>query len=311
MNRIYKFYTIFLISFLFYQTSLCKLSLEGIYNNFFSKPVKQTFQKELELSKNGTLSIKNIYGNINIKTNWEKNSIMLQATKQISKKENPDDTIIKIDKQLAKNKIVIKTEYKNNKTKSPVNYELIVPNNIIANLETKNGNITIKHTEGSINAHTEKGVIKISETKGTIVANVVRGNIFIDQSDGNIEVSTKYGNIHIADATKNVSATTQSGHIKSACKHIPSVGSVELATGSGNISLALPSKTNAELKARTAKGVLLSEHFITLKPQTTTLDRYAWGRFKREVDGSLGSGESIIKLSSNSGNIKILKEATT
>jgi len=209
--------------------------------------------------------------------------------------------------------MLIKTVHKNNTSKNykySVDYELIIPSSLTVKLATKQGNIKIKRTKGSITAHTNKGEIKISENNGAITANSHNGNIIISQSNGDIQAIAKNGNITIDGSLKSVNAETEYGYIKSICKDIPSIGSINLSTKSGNISLALPKTTNADIKASTKKGRLTSEHLITVKPQTVTLDKKTWQRFKREVDGTLGSGEAIIKLSSNHGNIKILKSTT-
>ncbi|MFC1842357.1 DUF4097 domain-containing protein [Candidatus Dependentiae bacterium] len=318
MKKFFTFFTFTAILSIitFFTPIISKFSFESLYSKVFSKQVAHTVGKELALGKNKTLSIENIYGNINIKTEWKQNSIILQATKQVSKKENPNDTEINInqqDQQKNKNQISIKTVYKNEKTKSPVHYELIVPNNINIILKTTNGDIKVKHLKGNITAQTDKGEIKISQVTGNIAASVTNGNIKISQSTGNIHTKTQYGNITIQDSIQSICAETESGFIKSSCKKIPSTGSVHLATNTGNILLELPKsrdKINSDIKATTQRGKLTSEHFITLKPQTVTLDKHSWARFRREANGTIGSGDSTIKLCSNFGNIKILKANT-
>jgi len=307
MRKTHIFYTLFLTSTFFNNSTLSKISLESLYSKLFSKQKQEIIHKELTLEKKGTLSIDNIYGNIQIKTEWSLNSIILKACKRVSKKENTQDIEIDVENQLAANKIAIKTKYKNEKSTGIVDYELIVPNNITVNLNTKKGDIKIKRVQGKIKASSDKGDIKILDAKGSIRAHAQQGNIAISQSVGNIDAKTKYGNISILQSSKSLHATTHTGAIKVDCKKIPSIGSVYLTSNSGNISLSLPSKTNADIKAQTHRGLLTCEHFITLKPQSVLLNKKTWDRFKREVDGTIGTGESVIKISSNSGNIKILK----
>jgi len=307
MNSYHKFRSFIILCTILSQTLSIKPYFENIYSKLFSKQIEETVQKELTLNKNGTLSIENIHGNINIKTEWKQNSIILKATKRISKKENPKNTIIKIDKQISKNKIFITTESKDDKCKPTVNYELIIPNNITVHLKTDNGDIKIQKTRGPISAITNNGNIKIVEAKGKISAITKNGNISIEQTQENVTAKAVYGNIDIINSSKSVQAKTDSGNIKVACKTIGSLSNIDLDTKKGNISVCLPNSTNADLKACTTKGKVTSEHLITIKPQTVTLDKQTWTRFKREVDGTLGSGEATIKLSSNYGNIKIKK----
>jgi len=307
MKKPYMYHIFLITCILFPQKIYSKLLFDGI-SKIFSKQIEEVVQKDIPLKKNDTLSIENISGNIHIKTDWEQNSIILKATKRISKKEDPKDISIKIEKQIAKNHVSIKTAYKDNKVKGSVDYELIIPNNITINLKTDKGEIKIKRAKGPITACTNKGDIRIIETSGQITAQAGQGNIIVDQSNGNIFASSSYGNIQISNASKSVKALTKSGSIKTSCKNIPSTGSINLGTNSGNISLSIPGSTNAEVEARTGKGRVTSDHYIEIKPQTVQLNKKTWARFKREVDGTLGSGEATIKLSANYGNIKILKD---
>ena len=294
--------------FLLTLTLFSQKTYGSIYSKIFSKPIEEVIHKDIPLKKNGTLSIENISGNIHIKTDWEQSSVILKATKRISKKEDPKDISIEIEKQTAKNHVSIKTAYKDNKVKGSVDYELIIPNDIVINLKTDKGEIKIKKAKGPITACTNKGDIKIIETSGEITAKASQGNILVDQSKGNISAVSSYGNIQISNASKSINAQTKSGSIKTSCKNIPSTGSINLATNSGSISLSIPSSTNAEVKARTGKGRVTSDHYIEIKPQTVQLNKKTWARFKREVDGTLGSGEATIELTANYGNIKILKD---
>jgi len=318
-HHIFFLTKILLTAILLPQTIVSKLSFDGLYSKLFSKPLEKVIHKNIPLEKNKTkqwtLSLENKSGNIHIKTEWQQDTVALKATKRISKKEDPDDILIQIQKDAAKNHISIKTAYKEdkvnktNKIKGSVDYELIIPQNIIVDLKTDKGEIKIKKAKGPITASTNKGDIKIIDTQGEISAEANQGNILVDQSLGNISAVSSYGDIQISDASQSIKAHTKSGSIKTSCKTVPSTGAINLVTNSGSISLALPITTNAELKARAAKGKVTSDHYIEIKPQTVQLNKKTWDRFKREVDGTLGSGEATIELTTHYGNIKILKES--
>jgi len=291
----YKNYLFLLLSLSFFQPILAKISFEGIkskISNMFSRQTEEIIHKQFPINKNGILSLENIQGNITIKTEWKQNYIMLKATKQISKKENLKNIDITIHKEPSKNQILVKTEYKNKNKTGSVDYELIVPNNITVDLKTKKGSIKIKRIKGKIKATSDDGDIKIIEAKGPIVAHTLQGNIEVHHS------------------LKSIHAQAESGNILVACKKIPSIHQISLQTKKGNIAITLPEKTNAEIKAKTKTGKVTSDHFITLKPQTVTLNKKTWARFKKEVYGTLGSGEATIELGSNHGNIKISRAKT-
>jgi len=301
---------ILLINSLFYQFSVAKFSLDSfsldsLKSYFYKKQHEKVIQKELAMGKRRILIIKNQgAGNVVI-NEWGQNSIQLKATK-LAPQEELLDTIA-INAALTNRAVTITTHYKDKKARGSVNYELLIPRNTKVNVAMNKGSITVNRINGPILATTQTGNITINNTKGTLVAKTNRGNITVSKAQGNIRAITQNGNINIDESTKSIIATTKKGGITTTCKNVQPLDTILLSTQSGNIKLGLPAATNAELQARTGRGKLLSEHYITIKPQTVKLDRHMWARFKREVNGTLGSGEATIKLSATYGNINIVK----
>jgi F0F1-type ATP synthase epsilon subunit len=294
---------ILLINSLFCQSSVAKFSLESIKSFFFKKLHEQTVQKEFAINKQGILALKNKQGNITI-SEWDQATIQLKATKQCYKQEELEN--IKVETQASDRKVVITTKHKE-KCNGSVDYELIVPRTVKVDITTEKGSILINKVNAPVIATTEIGDITISDTKGAIVASTQRGSININNTTGNIRATTVNGNITIDKASRNITAQTTTGAIHTTCTSIPALDTIALSTKSGNITLTLPKKINAELQARTARGKVTSEHYITVKPQTVQLNKQTWARLKKEVDGTLGTGEATIRLHAQSGNIKILK----
>ena len=296
---------IVLINSLFCQFSVAKFSFDSITSYFYKKPHEEVIQKELAMNKRHILILRN-KGEGNVVINeWEQNSIQLKATKFAPQKELLDN--IDIHTALTKKAITITTSYKDKKTKGSVNYELLIPKNTTIKVAVNKGSITVNRINGPISATTHTGNITVNNTKGVLIAKTDRGNITVNKIQGNIRAITQNGNIIINESTKSIIAKTKKGAITTICKNVRSLDTILLSTQSGNIKLGLPAATNADLQARTSRGKLLSEHYITIKPQTVKLDRHMWARCKREVNGTLGSGEATIKLSATSGNIHIVK----
>jgi hypothetical protein len=82
-----------------------------------------------------------------------------------------------------------------------------------------------------------------------------------------------------------------------------------LHTDKGAIELALPTTINATITSKTAQGISICDHYVTLKPYTTKINADTWTRLKKEFEGTMGSGEAEIKLTSLHGNISITKPA--
>ena len=138
-----------------------------------------------------------------------------------------------------------------------------------------------------------------------------KGSIHINNSSGPVEALSQQGDIIGENIAHSFTAHSTTGKVSVAYKKLPSTGAVNLKTTSGNIMLALPEETNAEIRGHTTHGFLLSELPITLRSFTTPLNKVAWSKFTKEVDGTLGSGEASIMVHSTKGNVRIIETKTT
>jgi len=274
------------------------------------KGEEEVLHRQYNCTDNGTLNLKNINGTIRIKTESPQHSIFLKATKQASKKELLQN--VKIIESSDNDTINIRTVYTNNKVTGSVQYDLIVPTDITINLATHDGDIKIKQINGAITAITEKGNVEIEHAGNTIVAkSMQKGNISIAHVKGNVQAQTSKGNISIDGARQSIIAYADRGKITVASNEVPPTSKIDLKTGYGIIELALPHEVNADLQAYTKNGQVTSNHYITLKPQTTQLNNKTWNRLKKEINGTLGTGEAQIMLTSTKGSIKLLETKTT
>jgi len=302
-----------LLSFIFIYSPISAASSFKKVSAFFgSFPYEEMLQKEYKIEKKGTIIIENIDGPITITTGWKKNTIFLKAIKKSNKPEQLPYIHI-VDKQTDLDKLVIKTEYVQTRTKGLVEYELIIPTDMRLQVSiTNQGAINIREIQGPISAMTKQGDIEIIKTNNIIHAQIAKtGSINIGQAQGAISATAHYGDITIDHSYQSIIATTTKGHISVTCNRVPSTSSIRLETNSGLITLALPTTINASFKGKTAHGTITSNHYLTLKPCTTKLNNMAWSRFKKEVDGILGTGEAEIKCRNNHGNIKIVETIRT
>ena len=298
---------VFILSIIIPSSAIAKDSFKKVSSFFGAKPYEQVFHKEYILDEHGALDVTNINGSIRITTAWNQNKVMLKAIKKA-----PQEPLLQqlnvVENYTQDNHLVLKTKQLDEKAKGSIDYELLVPATITLRLETDNGNIEVNHTSGPIDATTTQGNIHLVNVANTIQAKTEKnGAITIEQPHNTVHASSHKGSITIIDACNSIQAETKHGKISVACKEIPSTGSICLESGKGAIELFIPKTTNACIKARTAQGKLMSDHFINVNPLLTKLDSNAWERFKKEVDGTIGSGEATIKLSSHYGNIKILE----
>ncbi len=288
-------------------TILGKFSLKKVYALFETQPYEQIMQKKYQLNQSGTLIIENLHGNIEVTTEWGENTIFLKAVKQSSNPAHLEYIHVQ-EKSSDNNILTICTRYDEQTIKGSVDYQLIVPANLKLILSTGNGSITIKESRGPITATTTSGSIEIYNTKSNINARTRKtGDIVIHQATGTIHATTNYGKVTIKDAKNSIIASTQKGKINIDCIEVPQTSTTQLNTVTGNITLALPVRANANIQGKTDYGLLTSDLYVTIKPQTTRLNNLAWTKFKKEVDGFIGTGDADIRLNSMYGNIKIVE----
>jgi len=292
---------IVLLNLLFFQHT-------SAWFGFFSKKAhEEVIQKEFPLTADGTVVIKNTVGTI-VVNEWKQENIKIVATKKATKEEFLPMAEVKI-KATEKKILIITKEKKEAQGKVEVNYKLLVPEAATVNVTTEKGGIFINNLRGQAKAQTKEGNIEIANVQGAIVTSADYGSITVCNSCQDVRAHTLKGDITIEEATKTIVARAKKGKICTTCKNACQLDTVCLSTESGHITLSLPEEVNAELLAHTKKGRISSQHEITLKPRTTTLNKKTFARMRKEVDGTLGTGDASIKLTAGSGNIKISKPA--
>jgi len=225
---------------------------------------------------------------------------------------NKNDHIKVVVDSTATDHLAITTKHINPKLIGLVEYELIVPASLDITLNISGtGDASIKNIHGALNVVTNDN-ITISNSKKPVSARTLKkGTIHVANAVGPVDLHTHQGNITGENIAHNFNAHSTSGKVTVAYKKLPSTSAIDVNTTSGNITLALPTDTNAEIKGHTTHGTLMSDHVITLKPYATQLNSSAWNKFRKEVDGTIGSGEATIALHSIKGNVKITEVKTT
>jgi hypothetical protein len=289
------------------SNTITAFSFKELYTSFIPGKMHQEVIFEEHTPQNASLlTIKNKAGNITIKTDSNHEMIFLKATKKTYEKED----LAKVTFKCAVHgpEVMIEASYDNQTVKGIIDFDLIVPQKLAVNAHTDEGSVKICQSHCSVKASTAKGPIEIVNAHGSVDAVThQKGSITFRQPEGRIKAQTNNGPITIYDAQSSVVANTNNGSIEFFAKEIPSTSSIKLATNSGSILLHLPPDVNADLQASTKHGMITSDHFITLKPHTTQLNRTAWKRLQKEVDGTLGSGEAQIIVNSIRSDIKLIE----
>jgi DUF4097 and DUF4098 domain-containing protein YvlB len=280
------------------------LSLNGMKQWFAKSPHETTISQSYIAPEHGTLSIETSAGNIVIQTSPKQEHIHLVAVKRSNKEEQLCELTISEEQSIAQLRIASHFDTKILKH-AAIDYTLTIPEQLKIHAYTHNGSITINKTVLPATCITDNGSISIDMTCKPVHLTTTSGAITIQQAFHDVQVQTQQGDVVVKNAHKNVCADVKKGSINVTYAHIPPTSAVNLHTTTGSIELALPTNSNASIKGTTQRGTVTSEHYLTLKEQLTKLDTKAWRRFKKEVNGLLGTGEALVTLSTVSGNVKI------
>ncbi len=210
-----------------------------------------------------------------------------------------------------------------------------------ARLETGGGRITVRSVKGKISASTGGGdVVIISGLQGAILESG-GGNIQVKQCTGKVKVSTGGGNIDLGDIAGPVEMETGGGSIRLASSksfvraetgagriELNGVGSARAETGAGGIvakfiSSSEKSDSSLETSAGDITVYIAADMRLTIRASIdmanghnihsdfgdihVTSEGGDWGPKTIEAEGNLNGGGPTLKLSTSTGDIRILR----
>ncbi len=196
-------------------------------------------------------------------------------------------------------------------------YELMVPVGTRVTANSISGDITVKATAGETEISTVSGDVQLVDAVDRIAINTVSGDVHASKLRGRTRVEGVSSEISIEDVTGDLNAKAVSGDIvmrdiKSNSVRaetvsgeityeglVHSTGSYEFNAHSGDVRLAIPANTNAQLSLQTWSGEINSQFPMTMQ----TEDR---GRRSKRMTFTIGSGAGAhISAETFSGDITI------
>ncbi len=179
----------------------------------------ETINRSFEASDSSKLNIKNINGNINIKT-YNGKKINIEAIKRSENKFELKS--VKIIFEYDKDGLnIFPRGYKNN-INACINYKIEIPNNLNEiYIKTVNGNIDGKGNFSKVKARTVNGTISFHAVMNVCSLSTVNGNIHVYRQSlfsGDMFMKSVNGSLKIeldSNSSFVVNGSTLNGHIKS------------------------------------------------------------------------------------------------
>lgn len=129
------------------------------------------------------------------------------------------------------------------------------------------------------------------------------GNLELIGIEGPIQVRQTAGTVQVREAADSLEIQLQNGSASVHFRHLPTHARVTIQTENGDLWLALPSHTDAQVQAETAAGVVRVDGLTftaqNLKPKDATGTRF---------EGRLGQGRAHILLRTTHGDIILQSE---
>lgn len=195
-----------------------------------SAEVTQDFHKTVPLTPNGTLSLDNINGNVEI-TGWDRSEVQIDAVKSARDQQRLDEASIEVNG--TSDAVHIQTKYpegRNNNNPASVHYQLHVPMGA-----------------------------RVEEIK------LVNGSLKIDHVNGDVSASLINGSVHASELAGRSNLSSVNGSVQAAYTSLSHNSGITIKSVNGSIDLMLPSSPNAQVHASTVSGSIKSDFPLTVK----------------------------------------------
>ncbi len=284
---------------------------------------EEKFEKTVELTKEGTVILSNVSGDIEVRT-WDKAEVKIDALKvsrasSLSRaKENAERVIIEITKE--GNILKIESDYPKTFFKSvnvTVHYHLTIPDEASIKVKSVSGEVRLFEIGGSLRADSVSGEIEVREANKGVECKSVSGDIVVEEVVGDSLLGTVSGDIKVKGIKGSLDFETVSGDVvlsgvsdasilkgKTVSGSILFEGEINpqgrytLSSHSGDIELHLPPTSAFNLEASTFSGSIESEFEIL------TLGRIR----EKGIQGAVNGGGAEVSLKTFSGDISLRKK---
>ena len=156
------------------------------------------------------------------------------------------------------------------------------------------GDLEIGEVSGQITGNAGSGGVKFSNVKGAVRFETGSGDIEVANPGNTVELNTGSGNVTVSNATSDVRAHTSSGDVDLSGDP-GGMNYWDVRTGSGNVTLGVPSSSSLRLYARSGSGDIESDLPLSMEGTND----------KHELRAKLGDGKARVEVETASGSITL------
>jgi DUF4097 and DUF4098 domain-containing protein YvlB len=230
---------------------------------------REEFHQTYPLSATGRVSLENLNGGVQIKV-WDSAAVQVDAIKKAYRRERLSEARIEVNS--SEDNIRIRTEYPNE-------------------------NQTFRGGEGRYdNPAIVEYVVTVPRRAMLESIELVNGSLDIDGVEGNVKASSINGKVIARGLAGEARLSTVNGPLHATFTRLDESKSITLSSVNGNLTIVIPSNSNASVRAGTVHGGISNDFGLKIKH----------GEYVgHSMDGQIGTGGPRIKLGNVNGGIKI------
>ena len=157
------------------------------------------------------------------------------------------------------------------------------------------GEMNLSKIAGGVTFHTSRTDLELAKLDGDLA--IESGDLHAKDVAGPFRLVTKSKDIHLDGISGDVKLENENGLVEVHADKLP-LGTLNIANSNGDVKIAVPSKAQFEVDARTRNGEINTD-FDGIKVQTNGDDSQA--------TGANGSGGAKVHISNEHGNVDIRK----
>lgn len=302
---------------------------------------EEKFEKTVSLAKDGKVYLKNIAGDIDVKT-WDRGEVKIDALK-ISKHSSMDKAkeyagLVEIEVSEEGGTLSILTKYPKKGPKNmsvSVDFILTIPSSASADINSVSGDLTLANIGGAAKAETVSGDVTLEKIGGALKGKTVSGNVTamgaakgaycksvsgdvtVDDVNGDAELQTVSGTIKAESVKGSITAENTSGDVK--LIDVTDAKMIKAKTLSGDVDYVggIDSDGAYDFKSHSGDVSLSipSGAAFDLEAKTfsgsieTDFEITLTGKIsKKELKGSANGGGATLEIKTFSGDVQIKKK---
>ena len=230
---------------------------------------REEFHQTYPLSATGRVSLENINGGVQIKA-WDRAAVQVDAIKKAYRRERLNEARIEVNS--SEENIRIRTEYPNQ-------------------------NQSFRSGEGRYdNPAVVEYTVTVPRKAMLESIELVNGSLEVDGVEGNVKASSINGRVTARGLMGEARLSTVNGPLHATFARLEETKSIALSSVNGNLTIVIPSNSNASVRAGTVHGQISNDFGLKVKH----------GEYVgHSMDGQIGTGGPRIKLGNVNGGIKI------